>query len=254
GNEDFRREAEFHPVETCLGNADDGHFVIIQSESLTDDLGITGETRLPEVVVENNEGMATRDFIIFRSEDAPHSGGDAESGEVGAGNEFHGDAFGLLADGKAGGSREAAKHVGEDIVVVAKISEHGMGNGVAAPVVAIVPSSHGEEDELLRSLDGQEAQQNLVEEGENGGVCADAEGQSQNGHGREARSASEHAEGVLQVAQDGVKPAAEIHGPSGRSGSFGHRNTLVKLEVKTKNLTKSSVKVRRDSWMLGRGL
>src|SRR5437016_812454 len=156
--------------------------------------------------------MATGDSIIFRSEDAAHSGDDAESGEVGAGNEFHGDAFGLLANGKARRSREAAKHVREDIVVVAKIAEHGMGNGVAAPVAAIVASAQGED----------------------GGVCADAEGQSQNGHGSEARSAGEHAEGVLQVAKDGVKPTTEIHGASSRSGGSGHRNTLVQLEVKTK--------------------
>ena len=158
GNEDFRREAEFHPVETCLGNADDGHFVIIQSESLTDDLGITGETRLPEVVIKNNERMTAGDLIVFGSEDASNRWDDAKRGEVGAGNEFHGDAFGLLANGKARRSREAAKHVREDIVVVAKITEHGVGNGVAAPVVTVMAPAHGEEDELLRVLDRQETQ------------------------------------------------------------------------------------------------
>src|SRR5207249_10217991 len=88
----------------------------------------------------------------------------------------------------------------------------------------------------------------------NGGVGADTEGQGQDGYGREARSSGQHAEGVLQVAKDGVKPAAEIHRASGRTGGFGHRDTLVQLEVKTKKVTNSLMKVRRDSWVYGRAI
>src|SRR5690349_1057942 len=109
--------------------------------------------------MENNEGVAARDLIVLGSEDAPHGRDDAKSGEVSAGNEFNGLAFRLLAKGKARGSGETAKHVGEDFVVLAKITEHGMRNGVASPVAAIVASSHGQEDKLLRVLDGQETQQ-----------------------------------------------------------------------------------------------
>src|SRR5437879_2572030 len=122
--------------------------------------------------------MAAGNLIVVRSEDASHGGDDAESGEVATGNKLKGDALGLLAEGKAGRSGKAAKHVREDFVVLAKVAEHGVGDGVATPIAAIVAAFHGEKNELLGVLDGKEAQQNLVEESENGGVCADAEGES----------------------------------------------------------------------------
>src|SRR5260370_17793696 len=82
-----------------------------------------------------------------------------------------------------------------------------MGDGVAAPVTAIVATLHGEKDKLLGIFDGEEAQQDLVEEGENSRVGADAESEREDGHGGEPRGAGEHAEGVLRVPEDGVKPA-----------------------------------------------
>src|SRR6266581_3651987 len=168
--------------------------------------------------------MATGDDIVRGGEDASEGGNDAESGKVGAGNQFDGDTLGLLAEGKAGGVAEAAKHVGEDFVVLAKITEHGMGDRVAAPVAAVVASAHGEQDELLRILDGEEPQQDLVEKGENGGVRADAESQGQYGNGREAGSAHEHAECVLQVAKDGIEPAENGQGAGAIFTGIGHRN------------------------------
>src|SRR2546430_15525191 len=103
----------------------------------SDDLGIASETCFPIIVVENDVWVAAGDLIIVGSEYAAHSGDDAESGEVGAGDQFHGHALGLLAKGKTCGSGKAAEHIREDFVVVAKITEHGMGDGVAAPVAAV---------------------------------------------------------------------------------------------------------------------
>src|SRR6266849_5198154 len=129
-----------------------------------------------------------------------------------------------------------------------------MGDGIAAPVAAVVASAHGEQDELLGFLDGKEAQQDLVEEGENGGVCADAESQGQDGYGGEAGSAGEHAKGVLEVAKDGVEPADGGQAAGGIIAGLGHRNPPGQLEVKTKNVGKSLMKVRKDSWIFGGSL
>src|SRR5260370_36041004 len=128
--------------------------------------------------------MATGDDIVRGGEDASEGGNDAESGKVGAGNQFDGDTLGLLAEGKAGGVAEAAKHVGEDFVVLAKITEHGMGDRVAAPVAAVVASAQGEQAELLRIIDGEEPQQDLVEKGEHGGVATAADRPGQKDKGR----------------------------------------------------------------------
>src|SRR5260370_32462033 len=138
-----------------------------------------GKTRLPKVVVEDNERVATGNDIVLGSENASQGRDDAESGEVGAGNEFHGYALRLLAKGKTRGIGKPAKHIGEDFVVLAKITEHGVRDGIAAPVAAIVAPAHGEKDELLGLLDGEEAKEDLVQEGKDGGVCADAESESQ---------------------------------------------------------------------------
>ncbi len=80
-----------------------------------------------------------------------------------------------------------------------------MGDGVAAPIAAVVAAMHGEEDEFLGILDGEEAEEDLVEESENGGICADAEGQGEDGDYRETGSAREGAEGVLEIAKRGVE-------------------------------------------------
>jgi hypothetical protein len=58
-------------------------------------------------------------------------------------------------------------------------------------------AAHGKEDEFLRIFNGEKAEEDLVEESENGGVGADAESEGQYGNGGEARSAGEGAERVL---------------------------------------------------------
>jgi len=69
-----------------------------------------------------------------------------------------------------------------------------------------VVTAHGEEDELLGVLDGEEAEEDLIKESKDGGVCTDAKSQSEDGNGCKPGSASEHAEGVLKVTEDGVEP------------------------------------------------
>ena len=162
-------------------------------------------------------------MIIVGCEYASQCGDHAESREVGTGNQFHIDAFRLAAKGKARGSRKAAKHVGKDFVVILKIPEHGMRDGVAAPIAAVVAPPHGEQNKLLRILDGQEPQQNLVEEGENSGVRANAQGQSQDGYSRKAGSSREHAEGVFQVSKYGINPAHDVHAAWALIDGLGHR-------------------------------
>src|SRR5260370_4670721 len=114
-----------------------------------------------------------------------------------------------------------------------------MGDGVAAPVTAIVATLHGEKDKLLGIFDGEEAQQDLVEEGENSRVDADAESEREDGHGGEPRGAGEHAEGVLEVAEDGVEPAHDGQAARGIVGGRGPTDTSGLLEVKTNKAIQS---------------
>jgi len=154
GDEDFRGEAEFHAVETCLGHADDGHLVIVERERFTDDLGIGGETGFPKVIVENDVGMAAGDYIVGGGGMRPRAG---TRRELKSRCRKTNSTETRSAAGRRRGWRswEAAKHIGEDLVVLAEIAEHGMGDGITAPVAAVVAAHHGEQDELLRVLDGE---------------------------------------------------------------------------------------------------
>jgi hypothetical protein len=58
-------------------------------------------------------------------------------------------------------------------------------------------AAHGEEDEFAGIFDREKAEEDLVEESEDGGVGADAEGQSEDGDGGEAGSTAEGAERVF---------------------------------------------------------
>jgi hypothetical protein len=136
---------------------------------------------------------------------------EAEGGEVFSGDQFQIGALGLTIEGEAGGKGEPAKHVGEDVVVSGEIAEHGMGDGIAAPVAAVMVAAHGKENEFLGILDREKAEEDLVEEGENSGIGADAEGEGQDGDGGEARSAGESAESVLEIAKCSVEGGDGIH-------------------------------------------
>jgi hypothetical protein len=86
-----------------------------------------------------------------------------------------------------------------------------MGDGVAAPIAAVMVAAHGEEDEFLGVFDGEEAEEDLVEECKDGGVCADAEGEGKDGDHREAGSAGEGAESVLKIAKRSIECGDSIH-------------------------------------------
>src|ERR1700676_3736589 len=99
--------------------------------------------------------MAAGNAIVLGREYASPGGDDSESREVGARHQFHIDAFRLAAKGKTRRGGKAAEHFREDFVVILKVTEHGMGDCIAAPVAAVVASFHGEQDELLRIFDGK---------------------------------------------------------------------------------------------------
>ena len=86
--------------------------------------------------------------------------------------------------------------------MVLEIPVHRIGDGVAAPIAAVVLAAHGEQCQLLRLLYGQEAQQNLVEQCKDGRVRADAECERQHRHGCKYRVFHKHPRGKTNVSND----------------------------------------------------
>ena len=105
-------------------------------------------------------------------------------------------------------------HFGERLglllqVLIERIRVHPRAH-VAAHVRALLV----EHDQLVRARDRQLAQQDLIDEREDGGVGADAERERQDRDGREQGTAAESAERQAQVGQD-------AHGYWTEEGTFG---------------------------------
>ena len=61
-------------------------------------------------------------------------------------------------------------------------------------------AAHGEQHQLLRILHGQQAQQNLIEQGEYRGIGADAQRQGQYRDRGKHRILRQHARGIPDVS------------------------------------------------------
>src|SRR6516165_8028188 len=135
----------------------------------------------------------------------------AQNVEVSARDQLERDAFGLSTRCQTDHKGKPAEHRGEDFVVILEVPVHRIGNGVAAPVVPVVPATHSQQNQFLGILDREQSKKNLIEQGEDGRVGADAEGQGQDGDGGKAGAPPERAQRVLEVAKQCAKPHGTAH-------------------------------------------
>src|ERR1022692_4400325 len=120
------------------------------------------------------DGVAARGSVVTGGEDASQGSAHAEDLEVASGDAFAVNPIRFPFGADTKGSFPAAEHSTEDLVVVAKILVPRVGELVAAVVAAVVRTAAPQQDELLGVLDWQQAQEDLVHQGENGGIGADA--------------------------------------------------------------------------------
>ena len=80
-----------------------------------------------------------------------------------------------------------------------------------AVVAAVMPAAAPQQDELLRVFDGEQAQENLIHQGEDGGISADAEGQRQDGHGDEDGRFLEGPQGEAQIVREIAHTLYTVH-------------------------------------------
>ncbi len=112
------------------------------------------------------------------------------------------------------------------VVLVDRIGVHP-GSHVAAVVGALLV----EHDQLIWSYDRQLAQQHLVDERENGRICADSEREGQDRDNREQRAAAESPERVAKVGQEGAhRDALTVEHPE-RFTLFSARWVLAEIRV-----------------------
>ena len=84
-----------------------------------------------------------------------------------------------------------------------------------------------EDDEMLRVGDGDGAEHDAVDDGEDGGVGADAEGEGEDDDGGEERGFADAAEGEAEILHEMVEPAdgpdfARVFHDAGDVAEFSH--------------------------------
>ena len=163
---------------------------------------ISAEAFDPILVAKNGNGVAIGDAVIVRSEHAAQGCSDPEYGKIGARHELALNAVGLAADADIHGAAPTAKHAAEDRVVIAKIRVHGVGQFILPVIRSVVISAAPKLDQLFGIFHGQEAQQHLIDQGEDGSIRANPQGQGQDGDDGEGRRLGERAEGEADVVSE----------------------------------------------------
>ncbi len=128
GDANLRGRSGIGAVKSGLADADDGERISIHQQFLADDVGPAAETAQPVAIADDRDGMAARDLIVIRREDSAERGSDAEHREIAARDEFALHALGFSLRTDAERCVPAAEHSAEDLVVIADVLVHRVGD------------------------------------------------------------------------------------------------------------------------------
>jgi hypothetical protein len=177
-------------------NADDLIGDAAKVDALTDDGGRCGEAAFPEAFAEDGDG-ASSEMIVVAGKGAAEDGLNAEGGEEGCGNHEAVEAFGFGGAGKVVVLVAVDGHGGEGFAGPLPVKEVGIADGGAVHAGILLVDG----DEPAGIWVGQRIEDDSVDDGEERGIGADAEGQGEDGDGGEAGGFEEHAQGVTQVLE-----------------------------------------------------
>ena len=176
GNIEVGRGEDVGAAEAGLGDAEDGHRLAVEEDFFVDDGRIRPETALPEGVGEDGDGVGVNGFVVIGSDGTAERGPDAERFEPSAGDEGGGNDLVAVAGGEAGRAIELGGQA-LDGGGGAEVIKHGVGEAPVGPVFALAGPGKFELDEALGIGEREGAEEELVEEGENGGVGANSDGE-----------------------------------------------------------------------------
>ena len=121
--------------------------------------------------------MLARAQIVLRREEPPRGAVDSEQWEIVAGDQFSDCNLALRAEAQRKSQAIAGHRAIEDLVLVANILIHAVGERVHAVVAAVVAAAPGEQHDAIGIFHRQQAQNQLIDQREDGGVRADPQRQ-----------------------------------------------------------------------------
>ena len=191
-----------HTIKARRGDASDGKGMIVDQDSAPDRARGSAEVLLPEAVTQYCDARATALVI---------SNGDKAAGRRTNSQRFEevpADPKPIrILDGAALREIEACtapcEGTGENILVGSQSFPERI--GICGASTSSYPrSSNLNLNQIFRPFDRQESQHDGIQHAEDGGVGADAEGESQHCHRREAGALGQHPQAVANVLNEGA--------------------------------------------------
>lgn len=173
---------------------------------MVENLAVLAESFGPIGVAENDEAVSAGNFVVGGREETTEGGAEAEDGEVGTGYEAALGGGGVTLIGEVGAEAAMGGDAAEDGLAVFEVAEHGIAEdgfavaGVVGGVAAAAGAVGGEVDEFSGVGGGKGAEEDLFEEGEDGRIGPDAEGEGEDGDEGNDGSLAEGAEGETEIA------------------------------------------------------
>lgn len=172
----------------------------VQPDGPADQAGVRAEAVPPQGMAEHDDVVGAR-LGVGVGEHAAAGGAGLEGGEERGRHALAGDALGFAGVGEVVAPVGEHGRIGEAAdagLAVEKIRDGDAGVGQAQQRVGVVNI-----DEALGAGPGVGLEEDGVDDGEDGGVGADAQGQRGHGHGGEAGGLEERAEGEAEVRKHG---------------------------------------------------
>ncbi len=158
-------------------------------------------------------------FALFGSEEAAELGLDAEKREEILGDGHSGKTLGLSGASETAVSDavegKVGSHVGERFILGAEIEEMVDLEGLAGETDLAIVTMIGDPNEAGGFAEWQRTDEEGVDDAEDGAAGADAEADDKNGESGETEVAAEGAQGVFEIAGDGVEPGGGAEGAGG---------------------------------------
>ena len=183
--------------------------------------GSAGETRLPQLAADDDDRMSAWSHIVAGREEPSAIGGKADHFKEVAGDEIAEGAIRAVPGIQAGGESGPGRHAFERLSTVAERGVHRIREDTAVLLPLHV-------DQPIAIGHRQALQECGVDDGEDGGVGADAEGERQDDRERGGRLLPQCAGGIAEVLPEIAKQAS---GGNPRRDGFGFVRLPQRREV-----------------------